>query len=113
VPRAAGEGDGAGGVRRGDGDLGLGFGDVDGDGAARRCLVGASAGEGGVVAPHAGCGPLLCECGRAARVGGVSSVVVADAVEVVVDGDGLRDGRGAARQGGGEGDGLVDGGGGV
>ncbi len=56
---------------------------------------------------------LLGDGDLAVGVGGSSEVGVADAVEVVVDGDGFAgEGDGATREGGGEGDLLVDGGGG-
>ena len=77
--------------------------------AARRRLMGAVASEGGVVGAYSRGGPLRCEGERGVGCG----VVVADTVEVIVDGDELGDGRAAAPEGGGEGDGLVDGGSGV
>ncbi len=80
---------------------------------ARRCLVGAVAGEGGVVGACAGRAEARGDGDLAGGVGGVGGVVVADVVEVVVDGDVLRrEGGSTARQSGVEGDGLVDGGGG-
>ncbi len=83
-----------------------------GDDFACRCFIRAVAGKGGVVGACAGGGPARVEGDLAARVGGLGSVVVADAVEVVVDLDGLRgEGRCAALEGCGEGVGLVDGGG--
>ena len=111
-----GEGDGlihgGGGGRRSESDIGPG-GDVDGDDAACRCLIGAVAGEGGVVGACAGGAKARGEGDLADGVGGLGGVVVADAVEIVVDGDGLRrEGGCAVLEGGGEGDGLVDGGGG-
>jgi hypothetical protein len=56
----------------------------------------------------------LREGDLAVGVGGLGGVVAADVPEVVVDGDGFVGERGgAALEGGGEGDGLADGGGAV
>ncbi len=52
-----------------------------------RCLVGAVAGESGVVGACAGRAEARGDGDLAGGVGGVGGVVVADVVEVVVDGD--------------------------
>ena len=54
----------------------------------------------------------LGEGDLAVSVGGRSDVVIADVVEVVVDGDRFAGEGGAAIEGGGEGDPFIDGGGG-
>ncbi len=108
--------DGGGGGGRSERERGrrLGdVGDVDGHDNACRCLIGAVTGEGGVVGACAGGAEARGDGDLAGGVGGVGRVVVADVVEVVVDSDGLRrEGGSTARQGGVEGDRLVDGGGG-
>jgi len=105
--------DGRGGVGGGEGDVGLSV-DVDSDDAARRCLIGAVTGERGIVGTCAGRAKARGDGDLAVGVGGVGGVVVADAVKVVVDSNGLRrEGRSTATQGGVEGDGLVDDGSGV
>ena len=75
--------------------------------------IGGVAGEGGVVGALAFRAEGLGEGDLAVRVGGPGDVVVADVVEIVVDGDGFAGQRGgAALKGGGEGDWFADGGGG-
>jgi hypothetical protein len=54
---------------------------------ACRCLVGAVTGEGGVVGALSGRAKARGEGDLAGGVGGGGGVVVADVVEVVVDGD--------------------------
>ena len=77
-------------------------------------MIGAVTCEGGVVGELSGGGPARGEGDLTARIGGVGGVVVAHGVEVVIDRDVLSwEGRCAIREGGGEGDGLVDGWGGV
>ncbi len=62
---------------------------VDGDDAAGRCLVGAVSCEGGVVGAGAGRAKARGEGDLAVSVGCAGGIVVADVVEVVVDGDAL------------------------
>ena len=50
-------------------------------------MMGAVTGEGGVVSACASGGPARGEGGLAGGIGGSGGVVVADAIEVVVDGD--------------------------
>ncbi len=106
--------DRGGGVRRGEGDLRLSDGDGDRHDWARRVLIGAVTDEGGVVGAVSGGGPARGEADLAGGVGDVGGVVVADVVEVVVDGDVFSwERRSTTPQGGVEGDLLIDDGGGV
>jgi len=81
---------------------------------ARRHIIRSVPRERGIVGTCAGRAKARGDGDLAVGVGGVGGVVVADAVKVVVDSNGLRrEGRSTATQGGVEGDGLVDDGSGV